>query len=163
MYNYNATVIIKNFTIFPDKSWEKLLIFSRTYKQNSRTFHDSKKIQDFFRMWLLQYSLRQRKSILTQWVTLFLRTSKLRLGLSIYATKVVKVFNYKCFVSLSKDFFCSFCSVIKLQKRAFSTLMKVKCTAALYNFEILAILFTSTKKSLKFGFETLRNLVSILI
>ena len=26
-------------------------LFSRTFKQNSRTFQDSKKIQDFSRMW----------------------------------------------------------------------------------------------------------------
>ena len=52
LYNYNVPVITKKkIHIVLVNHGKTFQLFSRTYKQNSRTFKNRKKIQDFSRMW----------------------------------------------------------------------------------------------------------------
>jgi len=53
MYLILLCLLLKKVALLfcPGEARETFQIFSRTYKQNFRTFQYSKKIQDFFRMW----------------------------------------------------------------------------------------------------------------
>ena len=82
--------------------------------------------------------------------------------MSILATMFVKLCNSECFISISKRFFCCFCSIVKMQKRKseFFFNLNENHKFCLQNFEIVAILLVNSGKSRKFcSFESILNLV----